>query len=355
MEKGGDIIVIVLVWGILIFLAFQSLSAFDKNDANFLALTFSALEKSFANQKEIKGIISIGSEKGDFKEAIVHFNKKIDIFDFAVSRENPSMIFAGSDYGLFISRDKGLNWRNFSDKNGKIDFRAKVYKILFSQPNQVFISILKDGKGIVYQGQDDFSSLKKILEFDNAVVKNFVLFQNNLYAGLSDGKLIIYSLENQNFRILTKFDSAIEKIKISDQGLIYLALRQDGFFISKNNGESFERAKFLDDFSGAGKINDFAIDSKENIIYAATDYGFIRSKDAGESWQFFKFLPTEKRKFSAVSLKNSDEIFTSDYNKIYKSFDIGKNWQIFYPEIKDSRTISAIAIDEERIIAGSRD
>ncbi len=350
-------IIVILIIGVLFFSLIQILPIAGENRDNsgFLASAASFLNDYLDVEKEIKGIISV-VDKEDFKESIIYFNKKINIFDIKFFPHNQKTVFAASDRGLFVSRDEGLNWKSFSDKENKINAKTEVYKILFGSSGQAFLSVFQNNKGIIYQSQDDFLSLRKILEFTGAAANNFDIFENNLYIGLSDGKLILYSLDNQSFRILNNFNSGIIGLKVGTEGLIYLTLKDGGFYASKNSGQSFERMKFLDDFSGADKISDFSVNLNQPAeIYAATDYGLIRSQDSGMTWQVFKSLPTEEKTISILAIGESNEIFATDYDRIYKSRDKGKNWQILYPEIEGGREISIMAVKGEKIIVGSKE
>ncbi len=367
----NDAIAIILIWGGLAFLFLQLLpiAIGVDNNGNFLASLVSFVKNQFVGNKEIKGIINVFNGE-DFEEATVHFDKKIDIYDIKISSSNPKLIFAGSNRGLFISRDNGLNWQIFQDRENKINLKTEIYKIIFLPSGRSFLSVFQNGKGIIYQSEDNFSSLIKILEFDNTIINDFDADEKNLYAGLSDGRLVAYSLENQSFKILANFNSGINILK-SENNLIYFSLEDGGFFVGGEEEMNFERMKFLDDYRGAAQINDFVVypqtkrgdapSAQENNIssrsdvgvYAATDYGLIRSKDAGRTWQVFKSLPAENRKVFRV-LAGSDEIFAADYDKIYRSKDAGLNWQILYPEIENGRKISAITINVDKIIIGSK-
>ncbi len=355
-EKGFGFVVIILIWGGLLYFLFSTplLSEFTGN--KFLGSSLLSLNSGLNEQEEVISIF-YDDNKENFQKAKIHFNKSIDVFDIKVSSDNPELIFAGSNHGLFVSRDSGLNWYNFSDLEQNINSNTTVYKILFVD-GQSYISVFQNNKGIVYKSQDNFFSLEKIFELEDEAVYDFDINGSNLYLGLSNGRLLLYSLEKGEVRVLTTLNSAITNLKVSQHngGLIYLTLKSGGFWVSKNNGQSFNRIKFLDDYRGANKINDFSLSSlANNSIYAATDYGLIKSSNSGENWQVFKSLPAEAPKISTLALKdNPGEIFAASNGKIYKSRDYGLNWQIFDPGF-ENREISIIGLDSDKIILGTRD
>jgi len=350
MEKFG-FLAIILVWGGLLYVLFTS----GPVGAAFGGASFlSSFIGDFNNNSQVQeNAIVLMDGGGNLEKAQVHFNTAVNIFDVAIG----SLAFAGSNHGLFISRDGGLNWYNFSDIEKKINSDSQVYKILFNpaKPSEAFISVFSGNKGVIYKSSDKFFSLDKIFEITSEAVYDFDIYGENLYLGLSNGRLIICSLTKNQSRVLTSFNSPISQLKVfGDSGLVYLTLKSGGFWVSKNFGESFEQTTFLNNYSGANKIHNFEASALNNsLIYASTDYGLIRSSDKGASWQVFKSLPTEKRSISAVFFKpNPGEIFAACNGKIYASLDYGLNWKITDAEINN--IISVIEPIGDKIIVGTK-
>jgi len=357
MEKFG-FLAIILVWGgLFYFLFINGPIATSFSGSNFLSSVMTGLNANSQSQEKVMGI---SDSRGNFQKTEIHFNQSVDIFDIEISENTASgapLIFAGSNRGLFISRDNGLNWYNFSDVEHKINSDSQIYKILFNlnKPSEGFISVFYQGKGAIYKSQDNFFSLEKIFEINGEAVYDFDTDGSNLYFGLSNGRLIVYSLAKNTSRVLTNFNSPIKELKVfKNGGLIYAALKSGGFWVSVNAGQSFERMTFLDKYNGANKIHNFESSLLNNaLVYASTDYGLIRSTDSGENWQVFKSLPTEKQAISAVSFKdNPGEIFTASNGKIYISLDYGLNWQVIDTEI-ENRVISIIKPIGDKIIVGT--
>ncbi len=354
MGKGLGFIVVILIWGGLIFFLFNTPLLSELSGGDFFGSGLLSFNGVLSEQK---GIIDVlGGSQG----ATVHFSKKIDIWDIEVSPEDSNLIFAASNSGLFISRDAGLNWYNFSDVEHKINSNGAIYKILFNNlkgnSSEKFLSVFRNDKGIIYESRDNFFSLEKIFEIDKEAIYDFETDGNDLYLGLSDGRLLILSLANNEIRVLNTFDSAISGLEIiPKKELIYLTLKSGGFFLSRDMGQSFVRLEFLDDYRGADKVNDFWVGGSDaSLVYAATDYGLIRSFNAGNTWQVFKSLPSEEKKTSALAVKeDSGEIFVSSNGKIYQSQDFGSNWRTVENGFKN-REISIIKLIDGKIIAGSR-
>ncbi|NCO44643.1 hypothetical protein GW888_01040 [Candidatus Wolfebacteria bacterium] len=356
--KGAGFIAVLIVWGGLFYLFSASPVApsVSAGSGSFSAAAFSAFKGVFdggrGSSSEPFGFID---EKGNFQKSQIHFNNPVNISQIEISPTDSSLFFAVSDSGLFASKDAGLNWYSFSDIEHKINSNIAVYKILFNPENkkESFISVFSSGKGIVYKSENNFLSVEKLIEFGNEGAYDFDIKNNNLYLGLSNGKLLIYSLDKNESRILTSFSSPITGLRIPQgENLIYLTLKSGGLYASYDGGWSFNRLKYLDNYKGANKINGFFVSPYDTFsIYAATDYGLVHSFDAGATWKVFKSLPSEIASVSAVALNSKDEIFAASKGKIYKSRDNGQNWQIIETNI--GAQISVMVFSGERVIIGA--
>ncbi|OGM90438.1 hypothetical protein A3J77_00355 [Candidatus Wolfebacteria bacterium RBG_13_41_7] len=354
--KDFGFLAVLIVWGGLFYLLSASFVVPNVSIGNegFSAVALSAFSgfNGGGGSNESFGFVD---ESGEFQESQAYFKDSVDISQIEISLLDSSLLFAASDRGLFVSKDAGLNWYSFSDVEHKLNSNTAVYKILFNPENkkESFISVFSNGKGTIYRSENNFFSLGKLIEFDSEGAYDFNIKNNNLYLGLSNGKLMIYSIDKNESRILTTFSSPITGLKISPGGnLIYLTLKSGGLYLSYDGGQSFNRLKYLDNYNGANKINGFFISPLDGyLVYAATDYGLIRSFDAGATWKVFKSFPSETASVSVVALNDKGEIFTASNGKIYKSRDSGQNWQII--ETNLGTQISAIVFSENRVIVGA--
>lgn len=319
---------------------------------NSLASAFSVSNSSDKNYQ--KGIVSIFEDKKNFQPVNFYFEKSADIFNIEASTVDHNLLFAGSDMGLFVSRNNGLDWYAFSDLEKVID-SAEVYKILTSaeRKNKIFVSAFKNGKGAVYKTVDDFFSLEKIFEINDEAVYDFAISGDSLYFGLSDGRILIYSVSKKEVSVLADLGSPIVGLEIRNNGdFIYALLKSGSFLVSENKGQSFSRCKFSDIYRGV-KIKMFFVDPNNNfIIYAATNRGLARSYDFGNSWKMLKSIPSEDSAVSALVIDDKGEIYAASGEKIYKSRDFGSSWRILEPLLGD-RTISTIVFNNGRIIVGT--
>lgn len=346
--------VVVLIWGGLLYLLFNGPLSAALGTNKLFGSVLSSVGKNLGEQTESIGVLDYAG-KDAFRKATVHFDEKINIFDMGVSSAKPGLLFAGSDKGLFASRDNGLNWYAFSDLEHVIDSDSTVYKMILGK-TQSFISVFRNGKGTVYESGDDFSTVRKIFETGGEAIYDFDSSGGDLYLGLSNGRLLVYSPKKDESRVVKDFNSPISRLEVSQNGaLVYLVLKSGGFLKSEDGGLSFNRMGYLDNFRGADKIGDFSVSSGNNrLIYAATAYGLVRSSDAGSSWKVFKSLPAEEKSVSTVAyLDNPGEIFAASGGKIYGSRDSGLNWKTIETGI-GRRDVSAMVPAGGKIIVGTK-
>ena len=357
MDKGLGFVAIILIWGGALYLFSGTLlrQSGRLGGDGFLASTLANFEEVFNTKKDIIGVF--GAD-GDYEKSTVYFDKSVNIRGINVAPGNSNLVFAPSDDGLLVSNDGGSDWRIFSDAEHKINSGADVYKIVFAPDGNAYMSIFKNNQGILYRSRDNFLTVEKLFGMEGQAIYDFDLSGDEIYLGLSDGRIFIYSIAENSSRIVFSLPRAITGLKTGKQNmnLIYASVKEGGFYASENKGESFQRMKYLDKYRGASQINDFVVSpSNDYLVYAATDYGFIRSSDGGKTWQVFDSLPSEEREISSVYYDSaSSKIYVSSNGKLYINGNGGLNWQILETGIGD-RSISAIAPNNGKIIIGTSD
>ncbi|MBI3638514.1 hypothetical protein HY227_02115 [Candidatus Wolfebacteria bacterium] len=359
MMKISIIALVLGMLGILVYGLFFIMPKGDFIGGSFLASGTEIFKNEFggfaAEKNKKEGILNTINKDGGVEKSIVHFDKKINISDIKVSSRSPKLIFAGSNFGLFASRDYGKNWYNFSDIEKNIDSDAQIYKILTNPAGYSFISVFKNKKGIVYKTGDDFMSVDKILELDSEAVYDFDLNGDNLYMALSDGWVLKFSTKENKIENLKKFTSPVTNLKVENEGkIVYTTLKSGGFFASVNGGKDFERKYFLADYGGAEKIKMFLANNFS--VYAATDYGLIKSENSGNTWKSYESLPGKNEKVSVLAINPElKEIVAASRDKIYESSDFGLSWLVLDPQISGGRKISTIADYGDKIIVGTEE
>jgi photosystem II stability/assembly factor-like uncharacterized protein len=356
MEKGLGFVAIILIWGGAIYLWGGSLlfgghSSFLNGD-NFLASSLASFEQAI-NTKS--GIFGFFGESGFYSESDLHLGKSADIRDIDVSSKNNSLVFASSDKGLLATNDGGLNWQVFSDVEHRINSGADVYQASFLSDGTGYVSVYKNGKGIFYSSPDNFLTAEKLFEIDGEKITAFALSGDSAYLGLSGGKIFLYSISQNASRYISFLPSSITSLQAgrNDSGLLYASTDSGGFWVSRDSGVSFKRMKYLDKYGGANEISQFFVSPlNDNLIFAATNYGLIKSADGGASWKVFKDLPSEDSEIRSVYYdSSSSEIYASSNGKLYINKEGSLNWKIL--DTGSDRNISRIFPYNGKILIGT--
>ena len=221
MEKITGLFIIIIGAGVFIYLL-PFLSPFFGVDF----VNLSETSDSASGQ-----VIFLSNAIGENEPAFWHSSLKPDIFEIQNSPFDSSVLYAAASRGIFISRDSGKNWYDWSDLEKKID-GAAVYKIVFDKNagGRAFVAALKNNRGYVYETKDNFFSLNLIFDSVNEAVYGLELVNGGLLIGLSDGRVLSYSLERKEFRLLVNFDSAIYNIKSANSHL-YITTKSNGVFV----------------------------------------------------------------------------------------------------------------------------
>ena len=111
---------------------------------------------------------------------------------------------------------------------------------------------------------------------------------------------------------------------------------------SSNNGTSWDK---LNEYFNFTTIHSFA--SGTGIIYAGVwGGGTYRTVDSGNTWQKLKGDETFSAAAMAVNSNNADIIYLADRTKpiVYKSYDRGESWSVFFNAGSEFRRIMSITI-----------
>lgn len=119
------------------------------------------------------------------------------------------------------------------------------------------------------------------------------------------------------------------------EGRMYLVSQSKGLFRSDDNGTTWkDLSKPLKKYASALKYRSMHVyTSKKDVLYWISQYGILRSENAGESWVPFTLInsPGSVKIYGfAVNPQNEKEIFYTATigirSTLYKSVDGGKNW-----------------------------
>lgn len=290
------------------------------------------------------------------KTTVFNAPAAVKIFDLKGSLNDSRVFYAGTDRGLFISGDSGVNWYEQADSEKNINSSQTVYKIEPNRfnPAQIFISVFGGGRGRVYETRDNFSSLEPIFDIPDQAVYDLEAAGNQLYLGISDGRLLSYSPASREFRPLAGFGSSVIDVEAVD-GRIYAATRSEGLFVSFDGGRNFSAIQDGLALQSGGRLNSLAIQKNfGSKLYVASLAGVFRSLNKGGHWESLKTLAANPDDGDAVFLGPGDDLYLGSGGYLYRSIDSGNNWQIVLNLGKERRISSIYFAPNGKIIVGTR-
>ncbi|MFH0891468.1 MAG: hypothetical protein V1867_01675 [Candidatus Falkowbacteria bacterium] len=159
---------------------------------------------------------------------------------------------------------------------------------------------------------------------------------NNIYIGVSRGDIIKSANAGADWQTVYRAGNRVRKILVdpNDSRNIYVATNVKGVFRSPDAGANWAEMKSLMDTVKEHKlgtdIKDMIITQDESrMIFLATFYGLLRSKDGGETWEKIELIPTQNKaaiNALAVNSKSPQEIYYVTNTTFYRSSDSGANW-----------------------------
>ena len=289
----------------------------------------------------------VNVEKGDSNFS------RADVFDITFPPGDSRIVYAATSDGLFVRDGTKNTWQG-------IIIGRPVYALAIN-PNDrrtVFIASRNDSglaeiarsTGEVFSFSPVFAATlpgEKIIDITIDFFNNKVIF-----ALTSLGRLLESDDGGEAWRTAYSFP-AMEfsgfVMDPSDSRILY-AYAAGALFISNDKGLNWtELTASLDAYATAKNINGLAVPKgNSSVLYLATDYGILRSKDRGKSWSGVPFLlPFAAEPINAITLYEKDPrvIYTAAGSQIYQSTDEGKNWKV--RALPSVRVIHVVAPDPE--------
>ena len=233
---------------------------------------------------------------------------------------NQNFYFIGTSDGIYKSTDSGVSWS--SGSNG---MSAGNIRSLFLNNNYFYAVI---GHSIFRSSDSGNNWQVKYSDFDNAIIYCLTNNDYGIYAsGPQYGKSVIRSTDNgDTWQIVSSGINDFAAQDIMSLGNYLFAATIDSPYVyrSGNNGDSWE-----------GKGNGIQTNSNiikfaknNSYIFAAAKQEIFRSSDMGDQWQLLP-KPNVDAGFVINSIAARDtNIFISSNSGIYRSTDSGDSWEL---------------------------
>lgn len=301
-----------------------------------------------------KGIIAISFNGGNnFEEAEVHTSALPQIL---IINTYKNFYIAGTNSGLLVSRDGGLNWHELSDLEKNINSATTIYDFAKGPGSALYIAAVKNNHGVLYVTNDNFFTITNIWEETKIPLVSIVSDNNYLYMGLDDGRLLRYSFTNETFEKIYSFTSGIQKLSFTGTGNLFVNLKDGSLY--KDNGTRSKFANVKNPSSGyfssqsAQHLTSDLLNT--NSLYITSQNGVYHSENNGSPWKLINTILSSKAQVGSISVYG-DLIYLTSEAKFYKSEDAGVTWKVGEP-MPTSLKYGTVYIENggETIILGTR-
>ncbi len=268
---------------------------------------------------------------GDLKKTF----STVDLTSMTMDPTDTQAIYIGTqEQGMYYTYDGGIGWHQALTGLGRINDikvspqeRCVIYAAI---GNRVYKST-DCNRHWTYQLIETRKDPKN--QITSLAVDSYNT--NIIYAGTSGYGLFKSEDGGFSWHAVKFFDSRVTKVLVNntDTRIIYVATNSKGIFKTTDAGASWNQI-ISDEIKKEKKnvmtyrniILDPTVD--DGLLYAS-QYGLLRSRDGGASWQDIKLLtpPSTSTIYSlAINPQDDKEIYYGISSTLYRSLDNGENW-----------------------------
>ena len=283
---------------------------------------------------------------------------KANILTMEMDPQNREVIYLGtSGNGLYKSENGGQNWIKIEDSRGFLSSKASINDIAIdpADTSKIYLATFQDKRGRVFRSQDGANSFEEVYVTDKEqfAINSIAVASHDpktVYMASDQGGLIKSTDYGKSWRLVKWFDSSVFNLVINpkDNNIMYLNTKRQGVYKTHDSGASWLPLKDkLKEFRLASDVKTILIDyNNPSVVYLGSDFGLLRTQDAGDSWQAIEIvIPPKSTPILSVAIDpaNSDHIYYGAGSIFYKSLDRGQNWTLH--EIPSAKAIKAMVAD----------
>lgn len=332
------IIVIILAFLLPILLAACSFPMGPKSGNSVAGVkgVFKTTDKGASWQE--KNIYE-GSEK-----SLGRFNSRklaFDIFD-------SNILYRASEVGLFYSANGGDSWQLIN---------ALSTSDFVLNPKTRGLIYLVSGKE-VYKTTDNgakwqliYSEVRPNITVVSVAVSYFD--SSYIYLLMSDGALLISSDWGETWKTFYDFKQTTKKLFINPgNSQILFVGAERGLYRSLDQGKTWEEIVLAKnkDYPGIGEFRDLQFTAKGKELIYHSRYGFLKSRDNGNSWQAVTLITapnTIELNSFGFNPKNTDELYYLIGNILYHTVNNGRNWETLVAPVPGGAHANQILVDSD--------
>jgi photosystem II stability/assembly factor-like uncharacterized protein len=235
-----------------------------------------------------------------------------NVYFCSVVADNNCNLMAGSEYGVYRSTDKGESWiqtssvGNNSGNNLMIDSKNRIYCLTY-------------GSGL-FRTTDLGNTWQRLdNNFNSGYIFGLAIDrENNIYTGT--GKGAVYKSTDDGLSWVKIFQSnaayaSIADVKISPDGIIFIACNREGVLRSTDEGVNWTLVK---NNSGFMHYYPLEISNKGVIFTVDSNWKIYSSSDNGNIWEDIT-SNTKYLKVHSFTVDKYDNIYLATDESIWKS------------------------------------
>lgn len=277
----------------------------------------------------------------------------------AIHPQNPAIIFAGTQHGIYRSPDRGDHWEALNSPNADVwslAFRPDNPNTMYAGYEPFAVARSQDG-GETWQTMDTTSvRYPNVTTYMPPLAKRLIGIcadpsnPNDVYGAIEVGGLIAsrdggdtwHSLTDGLYRDNHTVDLHGVQVSAAAPGTVFI-IAQVAMFRSRNKGAHWEHIRFGEMFPGGSYCRCLLVAPNDpTTIYLAAGAGgggapqgtqeagaLFRSQDTGETWQRINIGDTPPGRMFQVAIDPNapHNIYcTTNYGHFFASADSGKTW-----------------------------
>jgi photosystem II stability/assembly factor-like uncharacterized protein len=276
-----------------------------------------------------------------------------------VHPQNPAVIFAGTQAGVYRSEDRGEHWEATDSRQGdvwSIAAHPNDSNIMFAGYDYCNISRSEDGGATWRETNTDGITFPHITMSPHEIVKRVIGISadpghpDDVYGAVEVGGLVASRNGGESWESITDghytrtgpVDLHGVQVNPAAPGLVYI-ITQLAMFRSRNRGTNWEFVSIDEMFPGGSYCRDLVVAPNDpQVMYLAAGAGggsappgtteagvLIRSRDAGETWQQMDLGEVAPSRMFQIAIDPAapNHVYCCDRDGlVFSSEDGGESW-----------------------------
>ena len=276
-----------------------------------------------------------------------------------VHPENPAVVYAGTQGGVFRSDDRGDHWERTDSPEGDVwslAVQTQNPSVMYAGYDQCVICRSDDGGATWQQGNTGDISFPHITMNPYQICKRVIGLSidshntQDVYGAIEVGGLVASRDGGDNWKSITDghytrtgpVDLHGVQVNPKAPGLVYI-ITQLAMFRSRNSGSNWEFVDIEEMFPGGSYCRDLAVAPDDpNTMYLAAGAGggsappgtteagvLVRSRDGGETWErvdLGEVAPSRMFQIAIDPKAPANVNCTDRDGLVFRSKDGGETW-----------------------------